>query len=66
MSLRLIDSRCASKLRYRTRKFALTVAAHKAKAIGEPLTAYHCWDCHCYHLGHPVGWRAATGNLVRR
>ena len=66
MTIRLIDSRCESKALLRCRKPALTKAAHMAKALDEPIEAYHCLECHGYHLGHPRGWRRENGRLVRR
>lgn len=46
------------KQAYSSRKLAKGRAATQAKATGEPIEAYKCTaGCHCWHIGHPRGWR---------
>lgn len=40
-------------------KLAKAIAKQQAKLTGEPIEAFHCWACHCAHIGHPRGWRKA-------
>ena len=57
---RAIPSGCAHKHRYPRRKVAKLVAALASRDTGETIRAYHCLDCHCWHIGHPPGaprWR---------
>jgi len=54
-AIRLIGSECRSKIDYRRRKLALTRAATIAQRSGENLSAYHCRDCHGWHIGHMPG-----------
>lgn len=49
---------CATKQRYRSRKFASARASAERRRSGEPIEAYHCHVHHCWHVGHPPGWRA--------
>jgi len=56
--------RCG-KLAYSSRKLAKARAVHESKATGEPIYAYHCVrGGHCWHIGHPIGWRAAQREAV--
>lgn len=61
MSIRLIASRCESKMTYPGRKVAAGIASRERARSGEPIGYYHCVRCHGFHLGHPPGWRAAQG-----
>ena len=33
----------------------------RSTEMAEPLEVYHCDYHHCYHIGHPVGWRREVG-----
>lgn len=52
-TVRAIPSGCAHKVRYSKRKLALQAAANATRRRGVRLHAYHCHDCHCWHL---TGW----------
>mgnify|MGYP000302339016 CR=1 FL=1 len=48
------------KRAYTGRKTAAAKAREMSKLSGEPIEAYHCVrGGHCWHIGHPPGWRAA-------
>jgi len=44
---------CKRKLRYRSKKYALMVAATVRKNRGEDVYAYKCVFCKDWHIGHP-------------
>lgn len=52
--MRLIPSTCRSKVNYRRRKLALTRAGQVGQRAGIVLTAYHCAECHGWHLTHSL------------
>jgi hypothetical protein len=43
------------KFRYSSKKIALSSAREQRALTGENIRVYHCYPCHCYHLGHPPG-----------
>lgn len=48
------------KRAYSSRKVAAAKAIEMSKLSGEPIEAYHCVrGGHCFHIGHPPGWRRA-------
>lgn len=50
---------------YTSRKLALHAAAIARNETGEPIHAYRCSvGCHCWHLGHPPGWRQEQARLA--
>lgn len=55
---------CKGKASYSNRKEAARAASRLKKRLFdrtgsiEPIHAYHCTLCHhCWHVGHPQGWR---------
>lgn len=60
--------RCGcGKLAYSSRKLAKATAAVEARSTGEPIYAYKCVrGGHCWHLGHPIGWRRQQRELLER
>lgn len=38
---------------YTSKKHAKYVANVESKRTGEDIRPYHCFGCHCYHVGHP-------------
>lgn len=48
--MRAIPPGCDSKHRYRGRKRALGAAASIGASAGHKLYAFHCPECHCWHL----------------
>lgn len=49
--MRAIPTGCESKHRYRSRKRALMAASEVARRRRvAKLYAYHCVECHCWHL----------------
>lgn len=51
------QGRKCPKFAYTTKKAALHMAATQSRASGENIRAYHCFACHCFHIGHPPGNR---------
>lgn len=49
--------RGCGKLAYSSKKVAKAKAAEQARETCEVIRAYHCDDCHCWHMGHPWGQR---------
>ena len=49
------------KRQYSSRKLAATVAKKQAKRLSEPIEYYRCEQCHCWHTGHPQGWKKKNG-----
>ncbi len=47
-------SKCG-KFRYSSKKVALATAREQRRLSGENVQSYHCFACHCYHLGHVPG-----------
>lgn len=41
------------KTAYSSKKAAKAMAHQQTRNSGELIEAYHCYRCHCYHLGHP-------------
>lgn len=56
----ILNPRCGcGKQGYTSRKVALEKAAIARRETDEPIQAYRCTrGGHCWHLGHPPGWRA--------
>jgi hypothetical protein len=58
---------CERKRQYKHRKEAAQALTRLKKGIirstemAEPLEVYHCDYHHCFHIGHPVGWRREVG-----
>lgn len=46
------SDRCG-KLAYVSKKEAKARAKAQTRFSGEYIEAYHCFACHCYHIGHP-------------
>lgn len=49
------------KFAYASRKAAYASARTQSRMTGENIQAYHCFACHCYHIGHPSGSRRHAG-----
>jgi hypothetical protein len=53
----------AQKMKYSSKKEAARAASRlrkriiASKGVAEPIMAYHCEPCHCWHIGHPPKWR---------
>lgn len=58
--------RCDEKNRYKNRRQADRVARRQSRLSGEPITRYYCPLHICWHIGHPIGWRAAQARDVER
>lgn len=56
---KIITTTPCGKQGYTSRKVAKNRAAIARAETGEPIHAYRCAGCHCWHIGHPPGWRAA-------
>lgn len=44
---------CCNKKAYTTQKRAKEVANCQKERSGETIHAFHCLQCHCWHIGHP-------------
>lgn len=49
--------RCRYKKRISSKKHALAAAHKMTKTLGEPMQAYKCLECHCWHIGHAERYR---------
>lgn len=50
---RIGKSAACNKQTYATKKLAKERAGYQSRSSGEHIEAYHCFRCHCFHLGHP-------------
>lgn len=38
---------------YTSKKLAKATAKAQSRFTGETIHPYHCFGCHCWHIGHP-------------
>lgn len=62
---KIIPNTACGKRGYTCRKVAAAMAARARSESGEPIEPYRCeHGCHCFHIGHPPGWKVAQAKAA--